>query len=217
MILAGCVHQISGLVSNCYLIEEPDGLTLIDTGMPGAEKKVLALIARLGRTPAELSRILITHGDGDHIGALNVLMAVSGATVSASEHEANAIRQGIPSRPLSPQGAGQKLVYALLGNFIKPQPAVVDEILTPGQTLPILEGLQVLDTCGHTPGHLSYYLPEKRILFAGDSIKGSAARPLPSSGANNWDSVLSQRSFEAQLALKPAWICAGHTLIHLDD
>ncbi|MHB8933595.1 MAG: MBL fold metallo-hydrolase [Bellilinea sp.] len=54
----------------------------------------------------------------------------------------------------------------------------------PDQILPILDGLHVLDTAGHTPGHLSFYQPERRVLFAGDSIVERNKVPSPVYGIN---------------------------------
>ncbi len=55
---------------NCYLVREDDGLTLVDTMIPGSQKKILAAAERLG---APIKRIVLTHAHGDHIGSLDAL------------------------------------------------------------------------------------------------------------------------------------------------
>ncbi len=67
------VYLIPGVMANSYLLVDPDGLTIIDTGMPYSEKKTLEYIARLGRSAREIRRILITHADLDHYGCLAAL------------------------------------------------------------------------------------------------------------------------------------------------
>ena len=92
------VHHLSGGFVNFYLIAEPDSLTLIDTGLARHFKTTLQAISRLGRSPADLKRVLITHSDGDHMGALADLKAICGARAYASPIEAQAIETAKPSR-----------------------------------------------------------------------------------------------------------------------
>ena len=88
------VHHMPGIVASPYLIVDPDGLTLIDTGVRSSDQKILKYIAGLGRAPGNLKRILITHSDGDHVGSLTALKAATGARVYASRIEAEATAAG---------------------------------------------------------------------------------------------------------------------------
>jgi glyoxylase-like metal-dependent hydrolase (beta-lactamase superfamily II) len=94
------VHLIPSGFVNCYLGIDPDGLTLIDTGLSRNASAVLKYIAGLSRHPSDLKRILITHSDGDHVGALADLKSASQARVYASPIEAQAIELAHPSRDL---------------------------------------------------------------------------------------------------------------------
>jgi glyoxylase-like metal-dependent hydrolase (beta-lactamase superfamily II) len=203
------VCRISGIAGNQYLILEPGELTLVDAGLPGNHKKVLQVLAHLGFRPSDLRRILITHADGDHYGALNPLCAATGARVCASAIEADAIRRGTSSRKLHPTGLA-RLAFALAGLLVHSEPATVDETLLPGALLPLLGGLDVLDTAGHTPGHLSFYSPSTGVLFAGDSIIVRVQALGPSGGGNTWDLDLARSALERQVALRPSFVCAGH-------
>ena len=89
-------------------------------------------------------------------------------------------------------------------------PAAADETLADGQVLPVLGGLQVLATPGHTPGHLSFYAPGPGILFAGDSLRVLGGRLRVSSGPNTADEAAAAASASRQLALQPRLLCAGH-------
>ncbi len=71
------VHQVTQLSFlprlfpvNVYLVEEADGLTLIDAGMPFSLKGILNAADSLGKP---ITRILLTHAHGDHVGALDGL------------------------------------------------------------------------------------------------------------------------------------------------
>ena len=78
------VHQVDGVDCNVYIITEPDGLTIVDAGLPGAPKRILAAIAALGHSPRDVHHILLTHQHVDHIGGLARLAAATGAETWAS-------------------------------------------------------------------------------------------------------------------------------------
>jgi glyoxylase-like metal-dependent hydrolase (beta-lactamase superfamily II) len=86
----------------------------------------------------------------------------------------------------------------------------VDGTLHPGDILPILGGLVVLATPGHTPEHISFFLQNQKVLFSGDSIQFTSTALLPSTGANTWNETIARQSYEEQMALSPTLICGGH-------
>lgn len=210
------VHLIPGVVANPYLVIDSDGLTLIDAGMPGCRKKILRYIAGLGYTPKDLKRILITHADFDHVGGLAALQTATGARLYAHAIEAAAMAVGRPSRPLKPGNVFAKLLYGLMGCIFKAAPVQVDELLADGQVLPVLGGLCVLGTFGHTPGHLSFFAPSAGILFVGDSIVSEESGLRGSRGANNWDQMKSDESVQKQAALGARIVCSGHGPVVMD-
>lgn len=52
---------------NCYLVDEPDGLTLIDAALPYSAKGILKAAETIGKP---ITRILLTHAHQDHVGPL---------------------------------------------------------------------------------------------------------------------------------------------------
>ena len=210
------VHLIPNIVANPYLIIDPDGLTLIDAGLPGSHRKILGYLASLGYKSADLKRILITHADFDHVGGLAPLKAATGARVFASPVEARAIAEGHASRPLKPRSAITKLLFDLMAGLFKPAPVQVDELLSDGQILPVLGGLRVVETPGHTPGHISLFASSAGILFCGDSIVSGEDGLHGSTGANNWDQAKSDESVRKQAALGAHILCSGHGPVVMD-
>ena len=205
------IHLIPNVQANSYLIVESDGLTLIDTGMPFSEKQTLRYIASLGHSADEISRILITHADLDHYGCLAALKEASGARTYASQPEAEAMAKGISSRPVNRTvGRFQAFVIRLMGKLLKPTPIQVDEVLADGQVLPVLGGLQVVETPGHSPSHLSYYAPSVRVLFCGDSMKSNDKGLRVSRSRNNWDQKKAEESVRKLSTLGAEIVCPGH-------
>lgn len=209
MEIAPHVHLIPRVMATPYLIVDQDGLTLVDTGLKGSHRQILGYISRLGRAPSDLIRILVTHADVDHVGGLAALQAATGARVYASAIEARAIAAGVPTRALR-VGAIRKLGYTLVMPFVKSAPARVDENLKDGQVLPILGGLRVIYTIGHTPGHVSFFSPGAGILFSGDSLVSRAGTLVGSSGGLSWDQDKANAAVRIQAALGANIVCPGH-------
>ncbi len=210
------VHLIPNIVANPYLLIDQDGLTLIDAGLPGSHRKILRYMSDLGYAPTDLKRILITHADFDHIGGLAALKAATGARIFASPVEAQAMVEGHSSRPLKPRRRVTKLLFDLMTRLFKPASIQVDELLSDGQILPILGGLGVVETPGHTPGHISLFLPSSGVLFCGDSIVSGESGLRGSRGANNWDQAKSDESVRKQAALGARILCSGHGPVVMD-
>jgi glyoxylase-like metal-dependent hydrolase (beta-lactamase superfamily II) len=203
------VHVIPSVIVNAYLIIDPDGLTLIDAGLAQNGKKILKYIADLGHSPPDLRRILITHSDGDHVGGLAALKAASGAPAYASPIEAEAIAAGRRSRELK-LGGPARWLFALAAPWFNVKPVAVDETVTDGQELPVLGGLRVIETPGHTPGHISLFAPSAGILFPGDSLVSRGDQLYPSRGANTWDTAQALESVKKQAALGARIVCPAH-------
>jgi len=210
------VHHIPNIVANPYLLIDPDGLTLIDAGLPGSHRKILRYMARLGYVPKELKRILITHADFDHVGGLAALKSATGARIFASPVEAQAMAEGHASRPLKPRRRITKVLFDQMAGLFKPTIVPAEELLSDGQTLPVLGGLRVLATPGHTPGHVSFFFPSGAILFCGDSIVSEETGLRGSRGANNWDQIKSDESVRKQAAIGARIVCSGHGPVVMD-
>jgi glyoxylase-like metal-dependent hydrolase (beta-lactamase superfamily II) len=205
------VFVVPGVVANTYVIVDPDGLTIIDAGLPRSEKKILSYIASLGRSAQDVKRIIITHADLDHFGGLAALQKASGARTYASQVEADAIAKGQSSREINPTGFSvRRILFTLLSPFIKATPFQVAEIIAEGQTLPVLGGLQVLETPGHTPGHISLFAPSAGVLFCGDSMVSDEKGLQGSRPGITWDETKARASERRQAGLGAQIVCSGH-------
>ncbi len=209
------VFQIKTPMVNLYLITEDNGLTLVDAGIKSSYRRVVDLIARLGRSISELNRILLTHADVDHVGAAMQLKTGSGAKIYASRIAAEALTEGHSSRSLK-LGALTPLSdwFERSGNGMQ---VTVDEIVAEGQVLPVLGGLKVIETPGHTPGHVSFYAVEERLLFAGDAVTTVPGRiTYNRKKFSNWDQEIMRQSANKLAGLKPEIVCSGHGPVVFD-
>jgi glyoxylase-like metal-dependent hydrolase (beta-lactamase superfamily II) len=92
---------------NCYLVEENDGVTLIDACMPIVAKGIYTAIQATGKP---LTRILLTHAHDDHIGAVPFLKEkYPDAKIGMSRRELailNGDRSILPHEPQTPLRGG---------------------------------------------------------------------------------------------------------------
>jgi glyoxylase-like metal-dependent hydrolase (beta-lactamase superfamily II) len=191
------VHLVEGVTSNTYLIVEPDGLTVIDTGMMGSAAKIARYIRGLGRDPRDVRRILLTHQHVDHVGGAAELAALTGAEVLAHPLDTPAI-EGHGARAL-PNNAAIRLVFrvAVLPRL---RPVQVTGHLRGGETLPVLAsegGLRVVELPGHTLGQIGFYLPARKLFFPGDAYRHAGERIVPPPALFNHDTPLALRTFAA--------------------
>ena len=200
------VYLLRGKASNFYLCVDEDGLTLIDAGMPKEQQLVFDLLDQLGHDPAQIVRILITHADIDHAGSLAVIQSATGAQVYAGERTAHYLQAGKSPDHLP------RLLQWLSNTFIKYQPVSENSIETfsDGDMLPVLGGLKVLATPGHTSDHFSLYSPSTGVLFAGDAIDTRNGRLNRSRKWLTADEEKADRSAIKLIGLAPAAFACGH-------
>ncbi len=156
---------------HAFLLDDGNGLTLIDTMYDDDARHVLAELKDIGRTPADIKHIILTHAHKSHVGGVAALKEASGAPVYAHDWEVDIIAgrreatrvSAVPRRPL----AVYKLQLGLALGLGKHKPCEVDHRLKAGSRVGPLE---VVETPGHTPGSLSFWWPERRALFAGDVV-----------------------------------------------
>jgi glyoxylase-like metal-dependent hydrolase (beta-lactamase superfamily II) len=165
------MSQKEGGRVHAYLLEDGNGLTLIDTLYDDDGKGVLSEISRIGKKPADLKHIILTHAHKSHVGGVAALKKASGATVCSHAWEVDIIAGRRPATRVSPIPRKPLQVYQLqLGLALglgKHTPCDVERNLKAGDHI---GPLQVVETPGHTPGSLSFWWADRRALFAGDVI-----------------------------------------------
>lgn len=155
---------------NSYLLQGEDGsLVLVDAGTRGAPKRLLAALASLGRSPRDVTHLLLSHAHNDHAGGAAAVVEATGADVQAHEREAVYLREGrMPVADRSTRGG--RLLGRLPGRATGFAPVAVGTTFEDGDVLPVAGGITVVHTPGHTPGHCSFLHPSSGVLITGDAI-----------------------------------------------
>jgi glyoxylase-like metal-dependent hydrolase (beta-lactamase superfamily II) len=156
---------------HAFLLDDGTDLTVIDSLWDTDGKRILDQIQSIGRSVTDLKHIIITHAHRSHLGGLAALQHLSGAAVYAHEWEADIISGDrkaqavtfIPRRPFRVY----PLQFGLALGVGKHPPCPVDHYVSEGDRV---GPLHIMHASGHSPGHLSFYWPERRALFAGDAI-----------------------------------------------
>ncbi len=166
----------------CVYVIRTDPVTLIDTGIATdrAWEALVAGLAEINLTPADVQRIVLTHKHIDHIGSAWRLQRDHGAEIFIHETETAAINDvdptgqryaGVARSRLDEWGVPEDK-RPNTSNIAGPQWNIQSAEPTPlrdGQTLPSAQGdIQVIHTPGHTMG--SICLKYNDTLFVGDHV-----------------------------------------------
>ncbi|MCU1252895.1 MAG: beta-lactamase domain protein [Edaphobacter sp.] len=194
---------------NCFLVREPDGVTLIDTGLSGSHNDILIAARTLG---APIRRILLTHAHMDHVGSVDALLEKLGP--SNVEFVSNArslpLLQKPPDMSLQPDEPQAKIKGGVPGIKSRPNKLVTEDEL--------IGSFRAIETPGHIPGHLSFLDERDGTLYAGDSLVGKGHLtvsgfapwffPLPNFGT--WHRPTALASAQKLLAYPIERFACGH-------
>jgi len=152
---------------NSFLLGGIDGsLVLIDAGLKGAPPRLVAALGTIGKSPGDVSTILLTHAHPDHQGGAAKVRGVTGGSVHVHEADAEFVRSG--RRP--PPDPTRRLARVLAFGGGRQPACDVDATFADDEILPFAGGIRVLHTPGHSPGHCAFLHEPTGILITGDAL-----------------------------------------------
>lgn len=175
---------------NAYLV----GDVLVDAGTPAAGKRLLRQL-----TGHQVRAHLVTHAHPDHFGSTHAVAEALGVPVWAGALDAEAIET---ARPVT--GPGR--IPALMSRMKMPPPHSVDRGLVEGDEI---AGFEVLDTPGHSPGHIALWRESDRVLICGDVFMRMVRVGAPW-GFLTVDPAQNRQSMQRLAALRPELVLFGH-------
>ena len=199
---------------------------LVDCGFIGAlpilEKKLL----EVGLSTEQLTGLVLTHHDHDHMGAAAVLKRANPhIKVYASAKEAPFItakekplrlRQAEEYQKTLPpeQQAFGKAFCELLRRV---EPVSVDEFLCDGDRMDWCGGCRIIETPGHTPGHISLLVEQDSIVITGDAFALEKGLPVIANLQFTLNLEQAARSMETLLGLKARTYFCYHGGVYSED
>jgi glyoxylase-like metal-dependent hydrolase (beta-lactamase superfamily II) len=211
----------SAIVNVAFVSESDDTWVLIDAGLGFSANEILDHAEELfGEDPP--TAIYLTHGHFDHVGALEELLEEWGdVPIYAHALELPYITGKSAYPPPDPSVGGGAMAWL---SFVYPNGPIdlgANAKVIPEGPLPGLPGWRVINTPGHSPGHLSLFRADDRTLIAGDAFvttkqESFTAVLLQKEEVNgppmyytlDWEQA--RRSVAALAALEPETVVTGH-------
>ncbi|HEY8400123.1 MAG TPA: MBL fold metallo-hydrolase [Cytophagaceae bacterium] len=161
------------LFTNVYFIGAPGPFNkwvLVDAGLQGSANRIKKTAEDLYGKGTKPEAIVLTHGHFDHVGALPELLKEWDVPVYAHPLELPYLT-GKSKYPPSDPGAGGGALSIFSWIFpIKPINISQHIKEIPSDGIPELPGWKVINTPGHSPGHVSLFRERDRVLIAGDAF-----------------------------------------------
>ncbi|MGF6952172.1 glyoxylase-like metal-dependent hydrolase (beta-lactamase superfamily II) [Neobacillus sp. B4I6] len=210
MIKNGYLYQVTFMANvfpvNCYLVEEEDGLTLIDAALGFCAKGIMKAAESIGKP---ITKIVLTHAHEDHVGALDSIKdLLPDVPVYISKRD-NRLMNG--DRSLDPQEAQTPIK----GGVPKKLKTKANLLLKEGD---LIGSLTAIETPGHTPGSMSFLDLRTKALIAGDSfqtrggmaVAGDIRAWFPFPAYGTWSKETALSSARKLVSYRPELLAVGH-------
>jgi glyoxylase-like metal-dependent hydrolase (beta-lactamase superfamily II) len=198
--IAAGVHAIDLPRVRVHAILEPE-LTLIDAGLPGSRGRIARYLEAQGLSLDELRRVICTHGHPDHAGGVR---EIAGPGVEVCMHPADYAGLQVGVRDAIRRPSRGRIFASITP--VPPSYRPVED----GDVLPVLGGLRVVHTPGHTPGSICLYAPRERLLFTGDVLQRRRGAIVFASQIYSDDHAAARRSVQRLAELDVDTIIFSH-------
>ncbi len=205
-------RDTEGLVA-AYLLPEPDGWALVETGPTSCREALLRAVAAAGVDPNEIRHVLVTHIHLDHAGGLGAV-ADDFPNARLLAHEVGIPHLIDPTRLVAGARRAWGEASDRLWGPVAAVPAGRLQALRGGESIPLRAGtLTVLATPGHAKHHLAFFDSRLRALFTGDAAgvrleRSATIRPAVPPPDLDLDRLFD--SLDRMRALEPRTLLLSH-------
>ncbi|MQA32991.1 MBL fold metallo-hydrolase [Modestobacter roseus] len=217
MELAPGLHRIGNDLVAAHLVVTDEGITAIDAGLPGHWRDLVRELTAIGREPADIRGVVLTHGDSDHIGFAERLRRDHGVPVFVHAADAARARGEESSKPawggtrLGP--LARFLAYSARKGGLRTTHVEQVVEVADGQVLDLPGAPEVLNLPGHSPGSIAVHVPEVSALFVGDALTTGhvlTGRQGPQPAPFTDDQATAAASLARLEPLQVDWVLPGH-------
>jgi glyoxylase-like metal-dependent hydrolase (beta-lactamase superfamily II) len=161
------------------ILKDKDEMILVDCGYTDFLPKLEQAAFEKGVDFSALTKVIITHHDHDHMGSLAAIkrkyphiqiiasekdaLYISGKLKSLRLEQAESMQSILP---IEQQESGKVFMEILKAV----ENEEVDLTVKDGDYFPWCGGIEIVETPGHMPGHISVYCKKHKTLISGDAL-----------------------------------------------
>lgn len=211
------LHRIGNDIVAVYLVDAPEGVTIIDAGLPGLWRELLAELTSMGRTLADVRGVILTHGDSDHVGFAERLRRETGVPIYVHPADADRAKGGDkPKNAKQPMKLAATMgffAYVLRQGGLRTHNLTEVALAHDGETLDLPGSPQIIGLPGHSEGSIAVYVPLADAVFVGDGLTTrhvltGTAGLQPAPFTDEPDQAIA--SLRALLPTGATWVLPGH-------
>jgi glyoxylase-like metal-dependent hydrolase (beta-lactamase superfamily II) len=196
---------------------EAGAITVIDAGLAGDWRDLVAGLDALGRSLADVRGVILTHGDTDHIGYAERLRREHGVAVHVHELDAararGEVRKKVSWGKVRVGPLLRFMWYAARRGGLRTTYVSDVVTFTDDVTLDLPGSPRVIHMPGHTPGSVALHVPAVDALFVGDAmttghVLTGAVGPRPA--PFTMDVEQASASLARLESVSATWVLPGH-------
>ena len=217
MKLGPSLHRIGNDIIAAYLVDTPEGITIIDAGLAGHWRELLTELTLMGRSLDDVKGLILTHGDSDHLGFAERLRRDHGVPVYVHPDDIDRAKGGgqpaNAKQPMRPGAVLRFAAYSIGKGGLRTTHLTEAVEAHEGSTLDLPGAPQIIGLPGHSPGSIAIYVPLADAVFVGDGLTTrhvltGKEGPQPAPFTDEPDRAIA--SLRALLPTGAKWVLPGH-------
>jgi glyoxylase-like metal-dependent hydrolase (beta-lactamase superfamily II) len=217
MKLNNSLHRIGNDIVAVYLIVTPEGITVIDAGLPGHWNELVGELKSLGRPLSDIKGVILTHGDSDHIGFAERLRREYSVPVFVHPDDAERakgnVKGAMGKQRMKLGGLLSFVTYTVRKNGLRNTYLTEVTEARDGDTLDLPGSPQIIGLPGHSPGSIAVYVPLVDAVFVGDGLTTRHVLtgehgPQPAPFTDEPEQAIT--SLRALVPTGATWVLPGH-------